>query len=537
MRDFIFIEQENSGDRGQNLLGSVRAGSLFQPGVIGDADASEMCHFLTAQTRHPAGRMRHDVISSGRHTCPPIPQKSTECTRFNHASHRTRYLRHRWAVESDLVSSRNTIPTTITWLAAVAARAEHRNAANSWLSLSREEIPAMPLALLALAVGAFALGTTEFLTNGLLSSLTAEFNVTIANAGLVTTAYAVGQMCGPLLALALLRLPTKRVLLVLMTIFTVGNLSAAISPGFEFLLASRFATAWSHTAFFGVAAVVAFRLVPVRKQASAIALVFTGLTLAMVLGMPLGTLVGQTWGWRASFLIVTLMSAVSLAGIAALVPVDQDHQPAGYRDSLHPFTHPRLWLALTANAIGFGGLFASFTYIEPVLTTVTGFASGNVSWLLGIYGAGLVVGNWLAGKAADRALIPTTVTLMIALAAALGALALGAHSPIVVVPLLFVLGACGFGLLTPLQTFVLRLAISDSPLVSTANTAALGAGVALGSLLGGAVLTISGSFAIVNFAAGGMTLAGLVIYVIVVLTTRRRTSTNPIPDAALAEMK
>lgn len=378
----------------------------------------------------------------------------------------------------------------------------------------------MPLALFALAVGAFAIGTTEFLTNGLLSSLAADFDVSIADAGLVTTAYAVGQVCGPLLALVLLRMPTKRVLLVLLTIFTAGNLLAALSPSFEFLLASRFATAWSHTAFFGVASVAASRLVSAEKQSRAIALVFTGLTLAMLLGMPLGTLIGQAAGWRASFLIVTVISALSLVGIARLVPADRDHQPAGRRESLLPFRSPRLWLALAATAVGFGGLFASFTYIEPLLTGVTGFSSGSVIWLLGVYGAGLVVGNWAAGKAADRALVPTTVVLLISLAAALGALALGAASPALVVPLLFVLGACGFGLLTPLQTFVLRFADSASPLVGTANTAALGAGITLGSLLGGTVLGASGSFVWVNLAAAGMTVVGLIVYGCAAITTR-----------------
>ena len=378
----------------------------------------------------------------------------------------------------------------------------------------------MPLALLVLAAGAFAIGSTEFLTNGLLSQLSAELGVSIPQAGLVTTAYAIGQTCGPLLALALLRMPTKRVLLVLLALFSVGNLLAALSPTFGFLLASRFATAWSHTAFFGVASVAASQLVPAARQASAIALVFSGLTLAMLLGMPLGTLVGQAWGWRAAFLIVTAISVASLAGIATLIPRDREFAPPSLRESLRPFARLRLWVALGATAIGFGGLFASFTFIEPLLTGVTGFASQDVIWLLGIYGAGLVVGNWAAGKAADRALVPTTITLLIALTLALLGLAWGAATPAAVIPLLFVLGACGFGLLTPLQTFVLRFAGSASPLVGTANTAALGAGITIGSLLGGIVLAASHSYSAVNLAAAGMTLIGLVVYVVAASTAR-----------------
>ncbi|KUM29661.1 hypothetical protein AQ436_08355 [Arthrobacter sp. EpRS66] len=379
----------------------------------------------------------------------------------------------------------------------------------------------MPLALLALALGAFAIGSTEFLTNGLLSSLSGEFDVTIAQAGMVTTAYALGQMCGPILALALLRLPSKRILLILMAIFTAGNFLASISPSFGFLLGSRFITAWSHTAFFGVASVAASGLVPAKKQASAIALVFTGLTLSMLLGMPLGTLIGQAAGWRAAFLMVTIISLASVAGLALLLPADRKLEPASYRQSLLPFRNPRLWLALSATAIGFGGLFASFTFIEPLLTQVSGFSSGQVIWLLGIYGAGLVVGNTLSGKAADRALVRTTVFLLLLLAVVLAVVAFGAGYKVVVIPALFLLGACGFGLLTPLQTFVLRFAGPGSPLVGTANTAALGAGIMLGSLLGGIILDSSGSFTAVNLAAAGMTLAGLVVYVVAASTSRR----------------
>ncbi|MEU3651385.1 MFS transporter [Streptomyces sp. NPDC032161] len=392
----------------------------------------------------------------------------------------------------------------------------------------------MPLALVALALSAFAIGTTEFLTNGLLSPLAADFDISVADAGLVTTAYAVGQMCGPLLALATLRLPMKKVLVILMVIFTVGNLVAAFSPTFTFLLASRFATAWSHTAFFGVASVAASRMVPAGRQAAAIAVVFTGLSLANVLGMPLGTLTGQVWGWRGAFLVVTVVSAVSLAGISALVPTGHDSAiSTDLRSSLRPFANPRLWSALAATAIGFGGLFASFTYIEPLLTTVTGFSATDVVWLLVIYGAGLVVGNWLAGRAADRALHATVVTLLLLLAAALAVLAFTASSRAVTIPMLFVLGACGFGLLTPLQTFVLRFAGSGSVLVGTANTAAFGAGITLGSLLGAAVLNNGGGFIAVNLFAGAMTLLGLAVYAVTVLMGRGSgTTAAHMPSAA-----
>ncbi|WP_433351818.1 MFS transporter [Microtetraspora malaysiensis] len=370
----------------------------------------------------------------------------------------------------------------------------------------------MPAALLALALSAFAIGTTEFVTNGLLTALADDFGVTIAHAGMVTTAYAIGQVCGPVLALLTVRMPGKRVLVLLMAVFTAGNLVSAVAPTFGLLLASRFLTAWAHTAFFGVASVVASRLVPPGRQAGAIALVFTGLSLANVLGMPMGTLAGQSWGWRGAFALVAAFGVVGLAGMIRLIPRDDVPPAVDLRAELAVFRNPRLWLALAATATGFGGLFASFTFIEPVLTRVTGFTTSDVVWLLAIYGAGLVAGNWLAGRAADCALVATTTTLLVLLTAGLCLFTVTAHDKPLTVVTLFLLGACGFGLLTPTQTYVLRVAGRDSTLVGTANTAAFGAGITAGSLLGAAVIDHGAPYTGVNLAGAAMTACGLLIF-------------------------
>ncbi|MEU0569795.1 MFS transporter [Nonomuraea sp. NPDC005983] len=379
----------------------------------------------------------------------------------------------------------------------------------------------MPIALLALALSAFAIGTTEFVTNGLLTALADHFGVTIAQAGLVTTAYAIGQVCGPILALLTIRMRDRRLLVLLMLLFTAGNLVSAVAPTFELLLVSRFLTAWAHTAFFGVASVVASRLVSPARQGTAIALVFTGLSLANVLGMPMGTLAGQSWGWRGAFVLVAVLGVVGLVGVIRLIPDDETSPAVDLRGELAVFIDPRLWLALAATAIGFGGLFASFTFIEPILTGVTGFAASDVVWLLAIYGAGLVAGNWLAGRAADRALIPTTIALLVLLVAALCVFTFTAHSKPLTVGTLFLLGACGFGLLTPTQTYVLRVAARDSALVGTANTAAFGAGITIGSLLGAVVIDHGAPYTGVNLAGAAMTAFGLLIFVLSVAVGRR----------------
>ncbi|MFE7593089.1 MFS transporter [Kitasatospora sp. NPDC057512] len=400
----------------------------------------------------------------------------------------------------------------------------------------------MPPALLALALSAFAIGTTEFVTNGLLTALAADFDVTVARTGLVTTVYAVGQACGPALALLTLRMPRRRLLVLLMLLFTAGNLASALAPTFGLLLATRFLTGCTHTAFFGVASVVASRLVPTARQGAAIALVFTGLSLANVLGLPIGTLAGQAWGWRGAFVLVAVLGAVGLLGLLRLLP-RTDTAPAGAtRDDTAPadaapslraelavFADLRLWLALTATAVGFGGLFASFTFVQPMLTGVTGFGTGDVVWLLAVYGAGLVAGNWLAGRAADRALVPTTAALFAALALTLGLFTATVHHQGAAVATLFLLGFCGFGLLTPTQAYVLRVAGRDSVLVGTANTAAFGVGITLGSLLGAAVIEHGADTALplTNLAGAAMTTLGLLVFALSAATGPRRPASAP----------
>ncbi|MED7931180.1 MFS transporter [Nonomuraea sp. LP-02] len=280
--------------------------------------------------------------------------------------------------------------------------------------------------LVALAVSAFAIGTTEFMTNGLLLTLADELAVPVATTGLLTTGYAAGIVVGgPVLAALTLRTPRKRLLMTLMVIFILGNLVCALAPFFGILVAGRFVSAISHGAFFGAASVVAASLVPAGRRAAAIALLFTGLTLANVLGMPLGTFVGQQFGWRESFALVVVLGFVGLAGIVVL------------------------------------------------------------------YGAGLVIGTWSGGRAADRYPIATIAVLLVLLIAALITQSLLAGFPALTAVLLFVVGAAGFGLIPPLQNRVLTVAGSASTMISTANIAAFNLGAVLGSLAGLVIFAVT----------------------------------------------
>ncbi|GAA0947919.1 MFS transporter [Nonomuraea longicatena] len=385
-------------------------------------------------------------------------------------------------------------------------------------------------ALLALTVSAFAIGTTEFMTNGLLLTLADEFDVEVAVAGLLATGYAAGIVVGgPVLAAATLRIRRKRLLLLLLAVFLAGNLVCAFAPSFTVLMIGRFVSAFSHGAYFGVASVVAASLVPTRSRAAAIAFVFTGVTLANVLGMPLGTFVGQHAGWRAAFGLVILLGLLGLVGIAVLIPSGTHQPPTTLRNELAALRSRKLWVALATTAIGFGGLFSSFTYIAPLLTEVTGFPASALTWLLMVYGVGLVVGNWSAGRFTERYPSGIITFFLAVLILALVAQALFAHDPAVTVVVLFVVGCAGFGLIPPLQNRVLSIAAEGATLVSTANIAAFNTGATLGSLLGAASLEVTGGYVAPSYAGAAMSLVGLVVFT---MSLRVRGRRSPSPDCS-----
>lgn len=353
----------------------------------------------------------------------------------------------------------------------------------------------MPVALFALTLSAFAIGTTEFVIVGLIPTIAQDLGVTLPSAGLLVSLYALGVAIGaPVLTALTGRWNRKWVLLSLMSLFIVGNVLAWMSPGYGSLMAARILTGLAHGVFFSIGSTITTGLVAKEKEASAIAIMFTGLTVALVTGVPLGTFIGQTFGWRATFLTVAALGAIALVGSALLVPRNlKQAPPATFRQQLSVITHPRLLLVYAMTAVGYGGTFTAFTYLTPILEDVTGFASGIVSVLLLVYGVSVATGNIWGGKLADR-LGPTSALYIIfgGLAAILFALTFSAYSPITAVITLLVWGAFAFGNVPGLQVYVVQLAERYTPhsvdVASGLNIAAFNLGIAGGAWLGGHVV-------------------------------------------------
>jgi DHA1 family inner membrane transport protein len=373
----------------------------------------------------------------------------------------------------------------------------------------------MPAALLALAISAFGIGTTEFVIMGLLPEVAGDFGVSIPSAGLLISGYALGVVVGaPLLTALGSRIPRKTVLVGLMGLFIVGNVISALAGSYGLLMTGRIVAALSHGAFFGVGSVVAASLVAPAKQASAIALMFTGLTVANVLGVPAGTALGQALGWRSTFWAVSVLGVIGLVGILALVPKQTTVPGAGLRSELQVFRNPQVWLALAMTALGFAGVFASFTYIAPMMTNVAGFSTGAVTWLLVLFGGGLFVGNLVGGRAADRKLMPSLYVILSLLAVVLVVFVFTAHAQLPAAITIAVFGAAGFATVAPLQARVMSKAAGAPALASAANIAAFNLGNAAGAWLGGLAIEHGLGYTSPNWIGAALAASGLVVAII-----------------------
>lgn len=391
----------------------------------------------------------------------------------------------------------------------------------------------MPVALYALAAGSFGIGVTEFVIMGLLLEVSTDLGVSIPAAGMLISGYALGVVAGaPIMTVATGRWPRKTVLLVLMVIFTIGNLACAIAPSYSLLMGARVLTAFAHGTFFGVGSVVATGLVPPERRASAIAIMFTGLTIANILGVPFGTWLGQAFGWRATFWAVTAVGIAALAVIAALVPRDSGAPEASdWRQDLRTLARPPVLLGLLTTVLGFGGLFAVFTYIAPILTQVTGFSDTAVSPILLVFGGGLIVGNLLGGRLADRWLVPALLGSLLVLAAVLGLMTFGIHDRIAAVVFVALLGTASFAAVPALQMWVLEKAAgAGQSLASSFNIGAFNLGNAIGAWLGGFALDS-------GFGPGDLpwiaALVPLGAFMIALLALRLDARSTPSPAAAV----
>ncbi|HUB89324.1 MAG TPA: MFS transporter [Dyella sp.] len=371
----------------------------------------------------------------------------------------------------------------------------------------------MPLALYALAAGAFGIGTTEFVIMGLLIQVAADLKVTIATAGLLISGYALGVFVGaPVLTVATSRLPRKAVLIGLMAIFTLGNLCCAIAPNYSVLLLARVITSLAHGTFFGVGSVVATGLVAADRRASAISIMFTGLTIATLLGVPAGAWLGLHFGWRSTFWAVAAIGVAAMLVIAALVPADHTHgHRIAVRDELRAIGNPSVLLGLLMTVLGFAGVFTVFTYIQPILTEVTGFAQSAVSPILLVFGVGLIAGNLLGGKLADRHLVRALLLTLVALIAVLGMMTFALHSKVLAVLFVGLLGIAAFATVPPLQWWVLHKADDAKSLASSLNIGAFNLGNALGAWLGGIVVARGPGLDALTWVAALVTCSGLLI--------------------------
>ena len=396
-----------------------------------------------------------------------------------------------------------------------------------------------PPALYALTVGSFGIGTTEFVIMGLLLQVAADLHVSIATAGLLISGYALGVFFGaPLLTVAMSRLPRKLTLLSLMVIFTLGNLACALAPSYEWLMLARVITSLAHGTFFGVGAVVATKLVAADRRASAISIMFTGLTVATLLGVPAGAWLGLQYGWRTSFWAVTVIGLLATAVIAWWVPADtgdEQSAPSSIREDVKVLARPQVLLGLLATVLGFSGVFAVFTYIQPLLTKVSGFADATVSMILLVFGVGMIAGNLLGGRLADKRLVPTLLGSIAALAVVQAAMSFFLHMPVAVLVFVGLLGMAAFAIVSPLQLRVLQKAEGvGQGLASSLNIAAFNLGNALGAWVGGLVITHGPGLEALPWVAALLTVSGgLVAGFSVWLDARPRTAKpgqpSPIP--------
>ncbi|MEU9349499.1 MFS transporter [Streptomyces griseoloalbus] len=348
----------------------------------------------------------------------------------------------------------------------------------------------MPLALLALAVGAFGIGTTEFVMMGLLPDVADDLGISIPSAGHLVSAYALGVVIGaPLLAAATARMPRRTVLIALMALFVAGNALSALAPDHGWLLAARFLSGLPHGAFFGVGAVVAMTTATPERKARSVSLMFLGLTMANVAGVPVATLMGQHFGWRATFLGVSAIGLAAIAALALLIP--RDHTPApqqGLRGELATLRSLPVWLALGTTVAGFGALFAAYSYITPMLTDSAGYADTSVTLLLALFGVGATAGNLLGGRLADHSLRATLFGGLASLTAILALFPLLMRTEITAAVAVTLLGTAAFATGSPLQLMVMEKAAAAPSLASSANQAAFNLANAGGAWIGGLAL-------------------------------------------------
>lgn len=384
------------------------------------------------------------------------------------------------------------------------------------------------LPLLALAAGAFGIGTTEFSPMGLLPVIADGVHVSIPQAGMLISAYAIGVMVGaPVMTLLLARWPRRKALIALMSIFTIGNLLSAVAPDYTTLLLARLVTSLNHGAFFGLGSVVAASLVPREKQASAVATMFMGLTIANVGGVPAATWLGQMIGWRMSFAATASLGLIAIAGLFAALPKGEAGQMPNLRAELRVLTRPVVVGALLTTVLGAGAMFTLYTYVAPTLAQLTGATPAFVTAMLVLIGIGFSIGNMAGGRLADRSLDGSLIGFLLLLIAAMLAFPAFAKTHAGAAAALLVWGIATFAVVPPLQMRVMRAAAEAPGLASSVNVGAFNLGNALGAAAGGAAISAGFGYAAVPVVGAVIAAAGLALVVLQVAQRRGRLALNP----------
>jgi DHA1 family inner membrane transport protein len=368
------------------------------------------------------------------------------------------------------------------------------------------------VSLLALALGGFAIGTTEFASMGVLPDIAGDLGVSIPQAGYAITAYALGVVIGaPAFAILGARLPRKGLLLALMAALTVANLASAMAPTFGTFVLARFASGLPHGAYFGIGAVVASSLVPRERRARAVAMTMMGLTIANVVGVPLTTVLGQAVGWRSIYLTVVVVGLLTLVAVELFVPKVVVHEDASPRQELSALRQPQVWLTLLVGAVGFGGFFAVYSYIAPTLTEVSGFGDGGVPLVLALFGVGMTLGTMVGGRLADWSVLRTLVLAPAATLAVQLLFTITAHGRVTAAVTLLVLAFTSSLSLPAITARLLDVAGDGKALASTLNHSALNIANALGAWLGGVVIAAGFGWTAPAVVGAGLSAAGLVV--------------------------
>lgn len=370
----------------------------------------------------------------------------------------------------------------------------------------------MPLAIWALAIGTFGIGTTEFVIAGLLPQMAAEYGITIPQAGYLATSYALGVFLGaPLLIILGGRLPRKRMLAILMVLFVLGNLMTAAATSFPMALLGRVITSLTHGAFIGIGSILAAELVAPNKRVSAIAFMFSGMALATLLGVPAGTWLSQFISWRATFYAITAIGIIGLLAVVYMIPDVGGSKGANVRQELAAFKNSRVLLAMGITVLGPASFFTSITYIAPMMTEVAGFSESAVVWLMMAFGIGLFAGNSLGGRFADRSLMPLLYITLLAQAIVLFIFAYTAHSQWMSALCIALMAGFGFATVSPIQKLVLdKAAAAGAPTLAAAvNIGLFNLGNAIGAWVGGWVISAGFGLVAPNWAGGLLSLGAL----------------------------